>query len=269
MDRTTRGRIHRTDDRLRRCRDEAILKSPPPPPRPQVKMDGLAAQLRAQLHTHQLPPPSQTWLQGLVSSRYPPPPVPSLVMTAKTRLLASDLTTAGLLDATENPAICFPTDITAPMVKETRLATDVYVQVVDLENLSRSRWEQVEELEAIEKGEQALGREVIRLPAGGVDGDEPAGSAAGAPRNATHRLVLQDCKGQKVYGLELVRMPEIAIGLLNIGSKVLLRKGTVVARGTVLLEPKSCHFLGGRIEAWHRAWVDGRLARLRRVAGTD
>lgn len=225
----------------------------------------LAAQLRNQLQAHGLPPPSQTWLQTLISSRSPPPPLPSLVMTARTRLLASDLTIPGLLDPTKIPTVCFPTAITSPTVEETCLASDVYVQVVDIENLSRSRWEQIEELEAIERGEQTRGREVIRLPVNNAGGDEPAGTrppeATASANNATHRLLLQDCKGQKVYGLELVRMPEIAVGTLNIGAKILLKKGTVVARGSILLNPTNVQFLGGKIDMWQKPWLDGRLAR--------
>lgn len=201
-------------------------------------------------------------------------------MTAKTRLLASDLATPGLLDPIKIPTICFPAAITLPAVNETRLASDVYVQVVDIENLSRSRWEQVDELEAIERGEQTRGREVIRLPVNNDGCDEPAGpgppeatmrpraEVAGSAKHATHRLVLQDCKGQNVYGLELMRMPEIAIGLLNIGSKILLKKGTVIARGSILLDSKCVQVLGGKIEAWQKAWLDGRLARLKEAVAS-
>ncbi|ROV90792.1 hypothetical protein VMCG_09381 [Cytospora schulzeri] len=268
----------------------------------------LATQIRTQLQTLNLPPPSQPWLQTLISARNPPPPLPSLVMTAKTRLLASDLTTPGLLDPAATSTLCFPpntnTNIngtngtngtngsttTNVSIREARLARDVYVQVLDVENLSRSRWDQVEELEAVERGERTRGREVIRLPVnGGGDGDEQDGSAGaqqtpaqpeppqsgagaggtGPNKNATHRLVLQDCKGQKVFAVELTRIPRIAIGTLNIGEKILLRKGTVVARGTVLLEPGTCHFLGGKVEAWQKAWLEGRLARLRETVGPD
>ncbi|KAJ4405681.1 hypothetical protein N0V82_010279 [Gnomoniopsis sp. IMI 355080] len=237
----------------------------------------LTTQLRAQLQCHALPPSSETWLQTLISSRNPPPPLPSLVMTAKTRLLASDLTTSGLLDSTRISMLCFPSAITTPTVKETHLASDVYAQVVDIENLSRSRSEEIAELEAIERGEQTRGREVIRLPVNNEGGEELAGTrppeatarpqAEPAPstKNATHRLVLQDSKGQKVYGLELVRIPEIVIGTLSIGAKILLKKGTVVARGTILLDPKKVQVLGGKIEAWHKAWLDGRLVRLKEV----
>lgn len=244
----------------------------------------LAAQINVQLRGHNLPPPSQPWLQALISARDPPPPLPSLVMTAKTRLLASDLTTPGLLDPDSIPNISLPSGITNAAVKETRLGRDIYVQVADIEDLAKSRWEQVEELEAIERGEQTRGREVVRLPANGADVDEaqdgtldgPGPRATGpgragdqpaparlASNKATHRLILQDCKGQNVYGLELKRIPRIAIGTLNLGEKILLRKGAVVARGAVLLEPETCHILGGKVDAWQRAWVSTRLARLR------
>ena len=231
----------------------------------------LAAQIKTQLQSLNLPPPSQPWLEALISARDPPPPLPSLVMTAKTRLLASDLTTPGLLDPDSVQIMSLPSGITNQAVKETSLSRNVYVQVADIEDLAKSRWEQVEELEAIERGEQTRGREVIRLPTNGVDaeeaqngipdGPEPratgarrgaaqSGPATAASSKATHRLVLQDCKGQTVYGLELTRIPRIAIGTLNIGEKILLKKGAVIARGAVLLEPATCHILGGKIDAW-------------------
>lgn len=232
-------------------------------------MMSLSAQINTQLQSLNLPPPSQPWLQALISARDPPPPLPSLVMTAKTRLLASDLTTPGLLDPDSVPTISLPSDITNAAVKETRLGRHVYVQVVDIEDLAKSRWEQVEELEAIERGEQTRGREIIRLPTNGADveeaqngtgdGPEPratgpragaAQSATASSNKATHRLVLQDCKGQTIYGIELTRIPRIAVGTLNIGEKIMLKKGAVVARGSVLLEPATCNILGGKIDAW-------------------
>lgn len=203
-------------------------------------------------------------------------------MTAKTRLLASDLTTPGLLDPTQVAQISFPSagsSVSDPTVRETKLRTDVYTQVLDVENLSRSRWDQVDELEAIERGEFTRGREVVRLVS--AEGEEqtqqpPPPTAPSAAlqqgglnhnvhsdKNATHRLVLQDCRGHKIYALELTRIPKIVIGTTNIGEKILLKKGTVVARGTVMLEPTTCEILGGKVEAWQKAWTEGRLARLK------
>ena len=70
-----------------------------------------------------------------------------------------------------------------------------------------------------------------------------------------------------MHAIELRRVERIAVGKTVIGEKILLRVGTVVARGVVLLEPAQCVLLGGKVEAWHRAWVDGRLARLREAVG--
>lgn len=163
------------------------------------------------------------------------------------------------------------------------MARDVMVQVLDIENISRSKWEQVEDLEAIARGEQTRGREIIRLNENADDDDDdgneratPAATgrpsananAAASSKNATHRLLLQDCRGQTLHGLELKRVERVGVGTLSIGEKILLKKGAAVARGVVLLEPATCVVLGGKVEAWHRAWVEGRLERLKEAAGS-
>ncbi|KAI1459748.1 hypothetical protein F4805DRAFT_420120 [Annulohypoxylon moriforme] len=246
----------------------------------------LPAQIRASLQSQGLPTPSLAWIQSALPNRNPLPPLPALVATVKTRLLAADLTNPALL---ETPSPAFPPNLSNPEVKDTKLPRDVPVQVLDIDNLSKSKWDQVEELEAIARGEQTRGREIIRLPTGNEDADEDEGavsatqattgrdaalnasiaSAAAASKGATHRLVLQDCKGQKVHALELKRVDRIGVGTMNIGEKMVIKKGTIVARGVLLLEPATCVVLGGKVEAWQKAWVDGRLARLREAVGAD
>ncbi|KZL80393.1 mediated genome instability protein rmi1 [Colletotrichum incanum] len=235
------------------------------------------AQIRSALQSQSFPTPSVPWTTTL-TSRVPTPPLPSLIATAKARLLASDLTTAGLLEPSSTAAI----PQINPETPETVLQKDVPCQVLDVENLSLSRWEQVEELEAVARGEQTTGRRVVRLAAAEESEydnlDEGSGAVAAGGggratqqmqqqqqqrRNATHRLVLQDCKGQRVYAMELRRIEKIGIGSTNIGEKVILKKGTIIARGTVLLEPDKCVLLGGKIDAWQRAWLEGRMARLK------
>ncbi|KAI0836011.1 hypothetical protein F5Y06DRAFT_275007 [Hypoxylon sp. FL0890] len=245
----------------------------------------LAAQIRASLQSQGLPTPSLAWIQSAMPNRNPLPPLPALVATIKTRLLAADLTKPALL---ELPAPSFPPNLGNPEVQERELDRDIPVQVLDIDNLSKSKWEQVEELEAIARGEQTRGREIIRLPTGNDEEDDgvvsestPAttgrnaainaniANAAATSKYATHRLVLQDCKGQKIHGLELRRIERIGIGTLNIGEKMMLKSGTKVARGVVLLEPTTCVILGGKVEAWQKTWVDGRLARLKEAVGAD
>ena len=93
-------------------------------------------------------------------------------------------------------------------------------------------------------------------------------------KNATHKLTVQDASGQRLYAVELKRVEEIGvptqvvnngkmIGGTPIGCKIVLRRGTKVARGVVLLEPGTVKVLGGRVEAWGRVWERGRLERLR------
>ncbi|KAI1759170.1 hypothetical protein GGR53DRAFT_514537 [Hypoxylon sp. FL1150] len=249
-------------------------------------------QVRTALQNLGLPAPMLAWIQSALPNRNPLPPMPALIATVKTRLLALDLTIPGIL---EQPVPAFPPNLHNPEVREIKLSRDTLVQVRDIENLSRSKWEQVEDLEAIARGEQTRGREIIRLNENenengnenededDANNDQPqprpapapataAGSraaAAAASKNATHRLLLQDCRGQTLHGLELKRVERIGIGTMSIGEKILLKRGTVVARGVVLLEPATCTVFGGKVDAWHRAWVESRLARLKEAAGAD
>ncbi|KAG6011066.1 hypothetical protein E4U21_000097 [Claviceps maximensis] len=250
-------------------------------------MDHTSRLLRTQITSQNLPCPSPSFLASLISTRSPTPPLASLAATAKARLLACDLTTSDLIDSSQLSS--FPAEIldAAPRVQELSLQRDVCVQVLDIENLASSRWEQIEELEAIERGERTRGRQVIRvtgdgdgsgeneegLAAGRFDapsaasGPPSTAAAAGPGRNATHRLVVQDHRGQRIYAVELKRMPDMGVATTSIGCKLLLRAGSVVARGIVLLTPETCLLLGGRIDPWHDAWVVSRMARLKEAVG--
>ncbi|KAL2268361.1 hypothetical protein VTJ83DRAFT_3207 [Remersonia thermophila] len=313
--------------------------SQPPPHREKdaAMSSAIARQLQTSLSTTSTPLPSLAWLHSLLSTRSQPlPPLASLLATVRARLLAADLTSKNLLDDGYAQSHSFPpqlaqTQATAPAgaagaagsgrgrgggggagtggaSRETRLSHDVIVQVLDIQDISRPRWEQVEQLEALARGEGTRGREVIRLPVGGggeEDGEEEDGGGAvvvqdqggrggrggggggggqGAndgpptsnapaaprqpgPRGATHSLLLQDPQGQTLRALELKPVPRLGLGSTHIGEKMLLKAGTPVARGVVLLDPASCVVLGGKVEAWHRAWAEGRLERLRRDAG--
>ncbi|KAK3951382.1 hypothetical protein QBC32DRAFT_262491 [Pseudoneurospora amorphoporcata] len=284
----------------------------------------LHRQLSASWPTTSLPIPSLTWLTTLIPSNTTRvPPLPSLLATARLRLLSSDLSTPGLLDPQWVAAHTFPASLTRQQAQAQQqqvtgrgrgpgagsakdkeqqvLDRDVVVQVLDIENLNRSKWEVVEELESIERGEQTRGRQVIRLPTGHSSSEEVdddgldlgdgattqtqqaaaqnstlAQQAAQAKererKNATHKLVVQDCAGQRLFALELCRVDEIGvpqfvngkmIGGTPIGCKILLKRGTKVARGVVLLEPGLVKVLGGRVEGWGRVWEAGRLERLR------
>lgn len=111
-----------------------------------------------------------------------------------------------------------------------------------------------------------------------------------------HKLLIQDAKGTQVLAFELIKIPKIALSIsasavssaapaaaaaasfssLNqgqqslqiddpgmfIGCKLLLKPGTSVRRGVVMLRPEDCVVLGGKVEAWDKKWKAERKARL-------
>jgi len=52
---------------------------------------------------------------------------------------------------------------------------------------------------------------------------------------------------------------------VSIGMKLVLKTGSIVRRGVVLLAPENITILGGRVETWDKAWRDGRKGRLERA----
>lgn len=125
--------------------------------------------------------------------------------------------------------------------------------------MSKSRWEQIEAIEALERGEGTKGREIIRVAA--PEGDDVGLNVqkGGGP----HKLLLQDATGRRVYGIELKGLEGVGLGM-SIGCKIVL-KNAVVARGVVLLEPKTTTVLGGKIDALHKAWREGRKVELKKA----
>lgn len=165
-------------------------------------------------------------------------------------------------------------------VVERKLGWDVVVQVLDIEDTGRSKWGQIEAMEAERKGEGMRGRQVVRVVA--AEGGEGVGTTsmqgvgseagAGSKSNGPFKVVLQDFKGVKVYGFELKTVEKIGFpgsgsGAMSIGAKILLKKGTKVARGMVLLEPGFTTVLGGKIEGMDKLWREGREKSLRDAVG--
>lgn len=224
----------------------------------------LPTDLQTHLHQKHLPP-TQTWLTTFLSTqtRTPTPPLPALKQTATFRLLASEITTA--IDTTRTALL--PTDLTSTAHRHRArvLQGTILVQVLDIEDLTASRWSQIELIEARERGEMTKGREVVRIV------EEEGGSSttsttsgmttAGAGAGGMHKLLLVDAAGTRVYGFELSPVPGIGLGM-GIGAKVLL-KDVAVARGVLLLEGRTVEVLGGKVEALQKVWGEGRKERLR------
>lgn len=124
--------------------------------------------------------------------------------------------------------------------------------------MSRSRWEQIEAIEALERGEGTKGREIIRVPPPEEDAE---GSATLNKSGGPHKVLLQDTQGTKAYGIELKGVEGLGLGM-SIGCKMVL-KNVILARGVLLLEPSTTTILGGKIEALHKAWKNDRKAELK------
>jgi RecQ-mediated genome instability protein 1 len=203
--------------------------------------------------------PTQQWLQNLMPSVNVNVPLAATLKTALFRLLNTDITTT----LQSSPQNCFPAGITNTASKEQKLRGPVPVQVLDIEDIGRSSWSQVDAIEMEERGELRKGSEIIRVTEDedNTDPNARAATAAAGP----HKLLLQDAKGNKAYGFELESVKGIGPAL-SIGSKVVLRD-LVVARGVILLVPLGVEVLGGKVEVWDKKWREERKKVLKERAG--
>ena len=223
-------------------------------------------QIRAHLSQSLFITPTAAWLDDLTRSQKPTTPLSSLLATAKMRILNSDFTRS----LTSAAAIAFPADIHQARLAERRVPGPIAVQVLAVEDLTRSRWEQIEAIEAMERGEGTKGREVVRVVPGaaGDDADnDPTHGASGVRGGGTCKLLLQDTRGTTSWAVELKPVAGLKVGM-NIGSKMLL-KDVLLARGVLLLEPASVTLLGGKIDAAHKAWIENRKQELRDAITRD
>ncbi|CZS98409.1 uncharacterized protein RAG0_07175 [Rhynchosporium agropyri] len=227
-----------------------------------------------------LPTPTSLFLNPILtpSSHRPPPPLAALTATAKHRLLSASITSTPSSPSILIPSTpSFPTNISEVRIQERVLDQDIFVQVLDILDLGRGKWEQIESLEAQRRGESMKGREIIRVVP--VEQDQDASSTStqvlpnGQARNTSgdkgskgpFKLLLQDWKGVVVWGFEVRKVERIMMPPgMGIGCKLLLKRGVKVARGMVLLEPGMVVVLGGKIEGMDKAWRGEREERLRR-----
>jgi RecQ-mediated genome instability protein 1 len=230
-------------------------------------------------------PISPTYLTTfLATSRSPLPPIPALVSTLHFRLLASDITSS------LSPTNPLPQNITSPNIKSQTLPKHTPVQLLDIIDIGTSKYTQLQTLEMIERGETIKGREIIRTvnleaaehehgatstsaaPARTARTNASANAPGVASSNGPFKLLLQDAKGAKVYAFTVSAIPKIGMpmpgdegsGAMCIGCKLVLKKGTVVRRGVVMVNPGDVTVLGGKVDGWDKQWRDlaGRKKRL-------
>lgn len=210
-------------------------------------------------------PPTQQWLQNFLPTTRPSTPLNALQKTALFRLLSTDLTASLQISSTTT----FPSNVSNPELKERKLPGPIPVQILDIEDLGHSRWSQVENLEARERGETTKGREVVRVIPEETTSESSTSAAPSnnGSRTGPHKLLLQDARGTKVYAFEVASIDGIDVAQTAIGAKLVLRD-VVVARGLVLLEPGKVVMLGGKVEEWDKKWKNERKETLKLKAKT-
>ncbi|KZZ87512.1 hypothetical protein AAP_05595 [Ascosphaera apis ARSEF 7405] len=239
-------------------------------------------------------PINTTWLDqflesSTISSRSSSAPLAVLSQTVLYNLLLSDIRASIKVPASKETEWLLPRDIDNVAVKRKILRGPIIVQVLDIEDIGRSAWSQIEKIEMVERGEMTRGREVIRTvnrdESGEVVSDAAASNSSSGRGNANnstrargntansnnnhsdavgpHRLVLQDAAGTLLPAMELLPIPDLTIDAptMKIGMKLAL-KDVTVARGLALLEPGNTTVLGGRIEELDKAWRVHRKERL-------
>lgn len=256
----------------------------------------LASKLKNELYARYSLVPSSHWLEHFLATTHNTShPLAALTSTANFRLLSTDFTES----LSNERGQVFPSTVSDVNIKEVVLTADTPVQVLDIQDISTSKWSQIEAIERVERGEEIRGREVIRNVPGSNDEDATSGeqerprtnqpSSSTVPQTGNsrkgssgpHKILLQDSAGTKVWAFELSRIDRITIVNSNpptpgsdavpsssqiegmqIGCKMLLKKGTKVRRTLLMLSPANVTVIGGKVEIWDKKWREGRKARL-------
>lgn len=222
-------------------------------------------QVIAYLALQSLPVLCSSFIKLILNGSAQQQPLPAIAATIKHRLLSSDISSSSppILSPT-SPYL--PTEIIDKHVKSAALPHDVFVQIIDIQDTGRSRWDQIESLEAELRGEKMRGREIIRtLPS--IEQEPSLTSPSDSTsklEKGPFKLILQDCKGIKIWAFELSKIEKIGFPpAINIGCKIWLKKGCKIGRGMLLLEPATVVVIGGKMEAKDKAWKEGRSKRLK------
>lgn len=186
-------------------------------------------------------------------------------------------------------SVALTCDVPVQVVEVLDVGGSRYSQVEGIERVERG--EEVrgrEVIRSVRVGEEG--------PNDNGSGTGSSGSGSGATKKGStgpHKLLLQDAAGTNTWAFELSRIEKITIvnsapvlstvvstitgsGTaatsgqqlhsapqqpvegIQIGCKLILKSGTVVRRGVIMLTPGTTTFLGGRVEGWDRKWREGR-----------
>lgn len=235
------------------------------------------------------------------SSRGPNTPLLALTSTAQFRVLASDIRNSLSPASPENLLPEGVADVNVKERHLKGVVVVQVLDVIDIGSSMWSQVEAIERVERGEevRGREVVRSVASGGEDGSGNAVTNGGGPAVAANNynnkklssGPHKLLIQDSKGTQVLAFELVKVPKIALSIpasafappatglvgtgnpaqqslqiddpgMFIGCKLLLKPGTVVRRGIVMLSPESCVVLGGKVEAWDRKWKAERKDRL-------
>jgi hypothetical protein len=162
-------------------------------------------------------------------------------------MLEQDITrvpVSGNAKITQAARNCFPeTLFNAKLVD---IPGPVLVQVLEITNISKSKFSAIQELEE-EMGtvDQISNTRRVTRKVQGIPEQDNEISRYTQTGTHMHKLVLQDIKGTCAYGMELQSLG-ISMKDTSIGLKIILRNVSC-HRGVVLLSPANTEILGGSI----------------------
>jgi RecQ-mediated genome instability protein 1 len=206
---------------------------------------------------------SPTYVASVLNAIHPNPTscTPTVLTAVQNAFLQS------ALQQSAAPPSCLP--IGLPAKHNITLPGPALVQVIHVQDIGLSRIAQLEALEkwANERGPRGL--RVIDIP-NEEDGEEN-GTANGDNEELSMgksmcKVLLEDGKGDRVYGMEIKPIDEIKVGM-PLGTKVffiwheltqVLLTNVPVLRGVLQLRPTNTTILGGKIEALNQGYFPDR-----------
>lgn len=148
--------------------------------------------------------------------------------------------------------------------KFSRTDRDLLFQILMVENTSRSKLNQIDDiktkldpnLQRVDRLKTSKDKVVVNQ----VDMDDDEPRAEDVPNTiqtkAVFRFVLQDRKGSLFYATNSTPLPWLQVCML--GSKVIIKRGSIFNRGVFILQEPNVLFLGGINRAWNEN-RDGKL----------
>lgn len=159
---------------------------------------------------------SPTYIISILNAIHPPPTncTPALLTTVQNAFLQSPLQQSAA------PQSCLPTGI--PNKHNITVPGPTLVQIIHVQDIGLSRIAQLEALEKWMNERGPQGRRVVDLPneeEGDENGAQNGGNEGLSVGKSMCKVLFEDGKGERVYGMEVKQIEEIKVGM-PLGTKV-------------------------------------------------